>query len=649
MADLVNQKIAEKKILLPVGAAVGEQQAAPAPPKQAQSIGSKIADVAFGPAETALSVGSSMIGGPAGAAYGFLKQAAHELRTGQYGTSDAADRIEQMANHYAENLTYTPRTEFGKKAVGAIGEASQQLTPIAPLAELQPLAESAGYLKGKYAPEVTPKAAPKPPPQATPKQIEDIYTGMVKKKPGVAAQSKPDPAILKAADELGIDLPPGAESTSPTYKEAVQAMKSQPGSNIKALEERSLQQLSNTADNLIRKYGGSTDKTSFSVATRNKTLDTIDTLKSRSSAINENIDNAINPAAPIQANNTRAYIQDTVSQLGGNTSLLNGAEKQLHGLFTGDQPPTYAALNRVRQDIGAAIGKQSSPYGDVNTGKLKQMDRALSQDRQEFIRGVDPQLEGGLTKANWMDVRRKALENQATRIYGKDLQTTGTTAMKTAVNQLVNNGDIGNFERFMQSLPKTKRRDMAATALNDIFTSGARKGGALGGGFVTAGEQLNRNVAAKDAFFKYLPPKARADFDKLHTVAKGIYDSINRENKSKTARDVLYGLESGGLYKKMVGGGEWILSKFVGRSIAEKAADIARGKKRSQMAEDFITSPKFREALVKAAEDKAAAERIVKSSTKYKAFISTLTPKEQAEIARVGFVTWVTQTNQKHE
>jgi len=188
---------------------------------------------------------------------------------------------------------------------------------------------------------------------------------------------------------------------------------------------------------------------------------------------------------------------------------------------------------------------------------------------------------------------------------------------------------------------------MAATALNDIFTSGARKGSALGGGFVTAGEQLNRNVAAKDAFFKYLPPRARADFDKLHTVARGIYDSINRENKSKTARDVLYGLESGGLYKKMVGGGEWVLRKFVGRSIAEKAADIAKGKKRSQMAEEFITSPKFREALVKAAEDKVAAERIVKSSSKYKAFLSTLTPSEKAQIARIGFVAWVTQPNQQ--
>lgn len=129
------QSLVSNRPTLPVGEVVGEPNPpAPSAPKETPT---SIPGEIMGGGEALLTTATGATGGLAGTIYGFLKQAAHEIKTGKYGTTEAADRIEQMANEYANALTYSPRTPEGKRDVQAIGEVAQQLTPIAPLAETQ--------------------------------------------------------------------------------------------------------------------------------------------------------------------------------------------------------------------------------------------------------------------------------------------------------------------------------------------------------------------------------------------------------------------------------------------------------------------------------------------------------------------------------
>lgn len=129
---------------LPIGPEVGDVLSPPSQPKQPISLGQE----AVGAGEAGLSALSGMTTGVAGTIYGVLKQAANEIRSGKYGSSEAADRIEQEANKYSQALTYSPSTPAGQRDIQALGEVANLATPIAPmLGELRPISEAASYAK----------------------------------------------------------------------------------------------------------------------------------------------------------------------------------------------------------------------------------------------------------------------------------------------------------------------------------------------------------------------------------------------------------------------------------------------------------------------------------------------------------------------
>lgn len=114
------------------------QQPRPAQPEP--TIGEEI----VGAGEAALTTLTGATGGTAGMIVGTLKGIAQEIRSGQFGTSEAADRVEQEAMRMAGELTYAPRTEAGQRDVQVIGEVAQGLAPLAGLAgEMQMISNAA--------------------------------------------------------------------------------------------------------------------------------------------------------------------------------------------------------------------------------------------------------------------------------------------------------------------------------------------------------------------------------------------------------------------------------------------------------------------------------------------------------------------------
>lgn len=98
-------------------------------PDQGHSIG----ELATGAGEAVVSAATGATTGTVGMVGGFLKQLADEVRQGNFGSMEAADRIEQASMAGMEAGTYAPKTEAGRDILKTVGEATAPLTGAAPM------------------------------------------------------------------------------------------------------------------------------------------------------------------------------------------------------------------------------------------------------------------------------------------------------------------------------------------------------------------------------------------------------------------------------------------------------------------------------------------------------------------------------------
>ncbi|MCH7312914.1 glycoside hydrolase family 104 protein [Acinetobacter sp. ANC 3882] len=91
-----------------------------------------LGDRLLGAGETALSLGTGLTTGTAGLIGGAVQGLGQEVLSGQFGTPEAARRVEQRAADYADRLTYSPRTEVGQQYAQATGEALAPLVALSP-------------------------------------------------------------------------------------------------------------------------------------------------------------------------------------------------------------------------------------------------------------------------------------------------------------------------------------------------------------------------------------------------------------------------------------------------------------------------------------------------------------------------------------
>jgi len=124
-----------------------DNQIIPSDPKPERSIGEKI----VGAGEAGLSAVTGMTTGTAGLIAGTFKGLIDEIRSGEFGSYEAADRIEKSAADLMQKLTYTPKGEAGQEYISDIGEAGAAL---APLAGLSGPVQQAGQLGKAARPQI---------------------------------------------------------------------------------------------------------------------------------------------------------------------------------------------------------------------------------------------------------------------------------------------------------------------------------------------------------------------------------------------------------------------------------------------------------------------------------------------------------------
>ena len=94
----------------------------------------------IGAGETALTLGTGAVGGMLGMPYGAIEGLMQSINTGQFGTPQGVDIVEQQALKRAGGMTYQPRTQAGQEY------AQKAIEALAPLSALPPMAPEAGAL-----------------------------------------------------------------------------------------------------------------------------------------------------------------------------------------------------------------------------------------------------------------------------------------------------------------------------------------------------------------------------------------------------------------------------------------------------------------------------------------------------------------------
>lgn len=382
-----------------------------------------------------------------------------------------------------------------------------------------------------------------------PKSAQDLAQGEL------AAVVNPQQNVIDAAARLGVDnLTPAQVSGSQAYRNIEGALSAIPGSALNEQKKSSYLQLAQKADDFINDFGGNTDKAAYSDQFKRNATQTIDGLKGQADDLYGYIGQQIPKTTQTPADNTIAYIQGKMAELGG-APLLNADERKALNILapkvrTEPNPlipgtvqtittnPTYAALDLVRKQVGQGYSR-SGPFKDMQQGQLDALYSTLTRDQEALVNSVSPELGSIYQGAKSIVAQRKGLEEGLQSVLGKDLSGSIATSLGSSVKQL-SQGNFKNFDNIIQHIPEASRQDAIVTALNDAFTnkSGAQKQ-LSASGFVSWYGDLNRNNAARARLIKYLPEDAQKRLDDIYTVAKAMKDASDEVVKTGVSLGVL--------------------------------------------------------------------------------------------------------------
>jgi hypothetical protein len=347
----------------------------------------------------------------------------------------------------------------------------------------------------------------------------------------LAGQAAPDPKVLEAARRLKIEgyLQPDHLTSNQAYRELAQAVKSVPGSQARAAEIAGLEQVGKQADELITRIGGMTDLSRMNQAVRTNLDQTVTNLERQA----DNVYNDLRANVPAQtrgpADSVLAFVEQRALDLDGpqNLSSLEKAVRRKltpreikddAGNVIGMRYPTYALIDDVRRDIGAAA-RQQGPFADADTGLAKRLYALIDDDQFNLAETVGRGEQYRLAKS--LVAMRKGFEDDMVSLFGKQLDQSLVTKLSTAT-QALTKGDADKLVNILKAIPQDMRQMVAASALNTAFGKATQNGALNFNTYANWYEGLLQNKQAYAALMNNLPQPSRKALSDLYRVANNV-------------------------------------------------------------------------------------------------------------------------------
>lgn len=496
--------------------------------------------------------------------------------------------------------------------------------------------------------------------------IDNKIIGSQKAAQDFASEVNPDANAVNAIRELGLEnyATPGMVSNNPTIRALDNAVATLPGTEISEAHKRYISELGRKADEMITSFGGNLDKQAVSDKLASNFDSTISSLQSQSDNIYDKISQKVPVRDRIDAKNAINFLEDFADDIGGIDELSPIMKRTLTRLDPNTMP-TYGRLDLARKQIGQAIGKNTGPFKDEETGVLKRLYAAITDDQQEVAEKYGAGDLWSLGKE--LVKKRKSVEDDAMSILGKKLQQSAIPKVESAVVNMAK-GNGSDFRQLMKSIPEDMRQEVALTSMNKAFTSYAKSPGQQLGvdGFVKWYNGMSRNGANMNALREAIGSDASKRLDTIYQAAKAmnrlntgkqyasslVDQQVNNFLKDKGGLSKLYGVAK----KAAAAEGVTSLSGFPGAgATAVIASALSAGKtSRIKAADALLSSPEFKSMLFRSqnapidrVEVRRAIERKVMQSNAFKRWEKTLSTDEVKALGRTGLITWLSQQDPK--
>lgn len=474
--------------------------------------------------------------------------------------------------------------------------------------------------------------------------------------------------VIDAAKQLGLsedDLLLSHVSGNQAYRDFEQALKSVPGSQLAAQENQALTKIAKQATDLTDAAGALPDKAAMNDKFLSSFQRGIATVQNKSDQLYNQISSAIPKGQTVEANNIIRYLDGKADELGG-AEHLSTMEKRVYNsvapVGTEATAPTYARLDNIRKQIGQAIGKNSGPFRDEETGALKQLYANLTADQEQAV--VAAGMGDKWQAAKKLIGVRSTMEDALTGLLGKDLRGDIGTKASLAIRNLAK-GDAKGFRALQQDIPSPRiRREVVATSLRDAFSQGSRKENEFHlPGFVDWYQGL-KSSGTLPMVERELGGRTATNLRNLFTVSQAVRQA--RESSIQTGRlnafikqfdaeggmlDKVYRHGKGALATTVLGHIPVVGPTLSYGAVAGMAAKEAARPARSVAADRLLASPEFR-SVVKQAKGTRLPEKgqqiinrkmeaRIANSPAWKSFYRTLTREEKQAISRMGIIGWL--------
>lgn len=530
------------------------------------------------------------------------------------------------------------------------GQADNAVTPVA----------------GRIEPPVT-RPAPAP-------SMEDVQNLMVRAQGRgktsrdamreLARQAKVNPETAAAAERLGIDLPVDVYSESIAIQEAAGAIRGIKTGEAAADFLESVKTAQGRADEIMSRLDGGTSISDVSENVMASLRGTQATLKSSATELYQAVDAKVPKATPVQASRTSAILSETMSDLGGLSRMTPQEQTLVKAITNAEEPLTYAGLVRLKQDIGRALERGQGPYADVNQATLKRLYGGLAEDQIETVRAIGgDDLVKGLENANNLTAQRKDLEKAIVGAFGKDLEGSIATKLRTSVAQGAK-GDIGGLNRILNVIPPELRKEAVASAISDLAskTRGAERGPFSFEQFANVYQGLRAQPPVYSKVVDVLGKDGHALMEDLYRVSVAVSRARAAIPMTGKANQITQSgaLGAEGLISRVLGStagrtavragttGAFGMAGGVPGAIAADAvgAALTKGKPdRIQAAGKLLSSDQFRKLAIEAATMPAVSERsqrAVLASPEFRRFSKTASidnPEAWLKAAIAGNIT----------
>ena len=382
----------------------------------------------------------------------------------------------------------------------------------------------------------------------------------------LAEQASPDQATLKAAKRLGIEdyLQPDHVTTNQVFREFSQAIKSEVGSDGRALEGSGLIAIGERADSLITDLGGAHDLSTLEARVKGRMVDMQERLEKRSKGLYDRLSKKLDPRREVRAPHLVEFLRERAGDLGGVKHLTpvekklfgslvestsgedikalksflegnppsripEGIEEQLEGLLKSDQfsaaRVNYGLLDSLRKELTEARVSRTGTFKDASSGLTKKLEMELLQDQRVIAKQFDAL--DDFTNARKSVALRKGLERDMAALFGKNLDRSFATALASGIKGLPA-GDAKALGRLVAKIPKGMRREVVASGLNTAFGKSAKQGHISHKSFAKWYEGLRNQKESFNAIMSNLPKGAKQNLDDLARVSRGISDALDQ-------------------------------------------------------------------------------------------------------------------------